>query len=78
MRTTFCTLCFIEARRRHRREAIKVTACDPTLKAGKRADLAIFPANFIALAVAAMLGQPLQARAQTPGQSEVRELVIGT
>jgi polar amino acid transport system substrate-binding protein len=47
----------------------------------KRADLAVFHVNVIAVIavfLAAVLGQPSQPRAQTPGPPEVRELVIGT
>jgi ABC-type amino acid transport substrate-binding protein len=40
--------------------------------------LAIYQAIFIPLALAAMLGQPPHARAQTPGPPAVRELVVGT
>jgi polar amino acid transport system substrate-binding protein len=47
-------------------------------KASKRAGLAVFHAIIIAVGVAAVLGQPPQARAETPGPPGVRELVIGT
>ena len=62
----------------HRQQSIKVTVCDPILKAGKRGELAVLQAIFIALALAVMLGKPEQVRAQTPGPPELRELVIGT
>jgi polar amino acid transport system substrate-binding protein len=52
--------------------------CLDRAKARKRADLAVLHVIVIALALAAVLGQPSPARAQTPGPPEVRELVIGT
>ena len=76
MQTTFCTLC-LEAQTA---SALvnKGSRLRPYTEGRGTSGLGVFQAIFIPLSLAAMFGQLTQARSQTPGPPEVRELVIGT